>query len=96
MLEHSRTSLASLQNARLIARAAGLRHVYTGNVRDLEGDTTRCGHCDTLLIERDWYELRAWNLDPMGDCPTCGTPVPGVFEPTPGTWGARRQPVSIV
>ena len=42
MTDRPRTPAATLVRAREIARAAGLRHVYTGNVRDREGQTTFC------------------------------------------------------
>lgn len=94
MGETPRTPPATLSRARAIARGYGLRYVYTGNVHDLEGDATRCPGCDTLLIQRDWFELRSYRLD--GDrCPDCGTTVAGVFEQRPGSWGARRLPVRL-
>ena len=39
--------------------------------------------------------LSDWNLTPEGTCNQCGTPLPGVFEAEPGTWGPRRQPVRL-
>ncbi len=38
---------ATLQRARDIARAEGIRYVYTGNVHDTEGGTTYCPGCGT-------------------------------------------------
>ena len=45
MLDRPRTPAGTLSGARAIARAAGLRHVYTGNVHDPEGQTTFCPRC---------------------------------------------------
>jgi pyruvate formate lyase activating enzyme len=87
------TPPATLTRARSIAMAQGLRYVYTGNVHDPAGGGTYCHGCGTLLIGRDWHELSVWRLDAAGRCQTCGTAVAGVFEPRPGTWGRRRQPV---
>ncbi len=95
MMDVPRTPLATLRTAREIARRAGVRHVYTGNVHDPEGDQTLCPGCGTAVIERDWYELLAWRLNPEGCCVQCGTEIPGVFEARPGSWGARRQVVRI-
>jgi pyruvate formate lyase activating enzyme len=95
MLDHPHTPLATLQKARTIAIENGVRYAYVGNVHDPEADSTRCHHCGHLLIGRDWYELRAWNLSDEGTCPRCGTPCAGVFEPEPGSWGRRRQPVRL-
>ncbi len=85
---------ATLTRAREIALAGGLRHVYTGNVHDTAGQSTYCAACGALLIERDWYELGAWNLE-NGRCAACGEPCPGVFDERPGTWGSRRLPVRM-
>jgi pyruvate formate lyase activating enzyme len=83
----------TLARAREIALANGLHYVYTGNVHDREGQSTYCHACGALLIERDWYELGAWNLE-EGRC-ACGEPCAGVFESRPGTWGSRRLPVRL-
>jgi pyruvate formate lyase activating enzyme len=88
------TPPATLTRAREIALENGLHHVYTGNVHDPEGQSTYCHACGALLIERDWYELGAWNLD-GSRCRACGERCPGVFEAQPGTWGARRLPVRM-
>ena len=85
----------TLTRARAIARANGVRYAYTGNVDDREGQSTECHACGALLVERDWYELRAWNLTPDGRCPKCDEACAGIFEERPGTWGARRLPVTI-
>ena len=92
-MEARRTPKDTLRRARGIARQAGLWFVYTGNVHDAEGDATSCPRCGEVLIERDWYELRAWRLQ-EGRC-ACGFELPGVFEAQPGDWGRRRQPVTI-
>ena len=53
-----------------------------------------CPACGALLIERDWYELGAYNLD-GNRCRACGVEIAGRFERQPGTWGARRLPVQV-
>ncbi|MDQ6950265.1 MAG: AmmeMemoRadiSam system radical SAM enzyme [Mariprofundales bacterium] len=73
------TPTASLSNARNIAINHGLRYVYTGNVRDIEGGTTICHHCATPLIVRDVYTIRSNLISSDGHCPACSTPIPGVF-----------------
>ncbi|MDF1562470.1 MAG: AmmeMemoRadiSam system radical SAM enzyme [Deltaproteobacteria bacterium] len=89
------TPARTLRRARGWARAEGLRHVYTGNVHDPEGDATHCAGCGEVLIERDWYELLAWRLTPEGACPTCGAALAGVFEARPGRWGRQRLPLRL-
>ncbi len=95
MLDKARTPPATLLMARDIAMAAGIRYVYVGNVHHEAADSTYCHGCGEKLIGRDWYVLTAWKLEPGARCPSCGEPVAGVFEDQPGTWGARRQPVSM-
>jgi pyruvate formate lyase activating enzyme len=95
MMDVPPTPPATLTRAREIARRNGVRYAYTGNVHDSDGGSTWCHICGHLLIERDWYRLGVWGLDRDGRCTACGTPCPGVFEPEPGTWGSRRQPVRI-
>ena len=85
----------TLRRAREIARGHGIHHVYTGNIRDREGQSSTCAGCGALVIGRDGYELDAWNLDAEGNCLRCGTRLPGVFDGPPGTWGARRMPVRL-
>jgi pyruvate formate lyase activating enzyme len=95
MMDKPSTPSATLIRARQIAMRNGVRYAYTGNIHNKAGDSTYCHHCGQLLIGRDWYELSEWNLAPEGKCNRCGTPCAGVFEAQPGTWGARRLPVSM-
>ncbi|UCG24562.1 MAG: AmmeMemoRadiSam system radical SAM enzyme, partial [Chloroflexota bacterium] len=95
MLDRPRTPGSTLTRARQIALKNGVRYAYTGNVHDREGDSTYCHACGELLIGRDWYVLSAWNLTEDGRCGFCQTPCEGVFDPRPGKWGARRQPVRL-
>ena len=85
----------TLTRAREIARANGVRYAYTGNVHDRAGQSTYCHRCGAVLIERDWYELGGWRLDPHGCCAACGEPCAGVLDRVPGRWGARRLPVRL-
>jgi len=95
MQDRPPTPPATLHRCRSIARRNGVRYAYTGNVHDADGDTTFCHVCDASLIQRDWYDLVAWNLDEHGRCRSCGTPCAGRFEATPGDWGRKRRPVRL-
>ncbi|PLX24328.1 MAG: AmmeMemoRadiSam system radical SAM enzyme [Ignavibacteria bacterium] len=95
MTDIPHTPVSTLKRARAIALRNGLQHVYTGNVRDLEGARTACSSCGTALIERDGFELTLWKLDVEGCCRKCGQPLAGVFDPEPGSWGNRRLAVEI-
>jgi pyruvate formate lyase activating enzyme len=90
------TPPATLRRARAIALEHGLRYVYTGNVHYPGGQTTACPGCGTAVIVRDWYQLRAYELDDHGRCRRCGTAVPGVYDGPAGTWGPRRLAVRVV
>ena len=85
----------TLRRARRIALDAGLRFVYTGNVHDPDGQTTRCPGCDAPVIVRDWYDLCAYDLTDDGRCTHCGHRLPGVFDGPAGDWGRRRLPVVL-
>jgi pyruvate formate lyase activating enzyme len=95
MRDRHATPAATLTRARNIARAAGVHHVYTGNVHDPAGQSTYCHACGELLIERDGYTLGAWHLSDRGCCANCGARCPGVFDGSPGSFGARRMPVRL-
>lgn len=89
------TPVNKLIEARRIAMAAGLRYVYTGNVHHLEGDTTYCSSCGSVLIERDWYEIKHYGLTADGYCPDCSAPVAGCFGKSAEYLGRRRISVSF-
>jgi pyruvate formate lyase activating enzyme len=95
MRDRPPTPPETLTRARRIATGNGLRYAYTGNVHDPAGQSTRCHQCGALVIERDWYRLGAWRLAGDGRCVNCETPLAGVFDGPPGTWGPRRLPVKI-
>ncbi len=95
MLNHAPTPLATLQRAREIGLKNGLKYVYTGNVHDPAGDTTYCPQCAEPVIIRDWYQLQTWAIDENGLCGHCGATVHGVFEATPGQWGAQRKVIPM-
>ncbi len=94
MLDTPPTPARTLIEARRIARAAGLRYVYTGNIRDEATQSTDCHACGARLIGRDGYDITSWGLTVEGRCRVCGAPCAGVFEGRAGTWGARRRPVA--
>src|SRR5437762_5810528 len=72
------TPASTLTRARKIARDAGLRYVYTGNVHDAEGGTTYCPSCQAPVVVRDWYEILDYRVKD-GACPKCQTRIAGRF-----------------
>lgn len=73
------TPASTLARAREIAHRNGLRHVYTGNVHDQEGQSTRCPGCGQIVIARQWYQVAEVHLDEQGRCAGCGTVIAGHF-----------------
>jgi pyruvate formate lyase activating enzyme len=90
-----RTPAATLTRARRLGLAAGLHHVYTGNVVDLAGAATACPGCGGVLIERAGYDIVTYRLTGNGTCPDCGAGVAGRWAEGPGDFGSRRVPVRL-
>lgn len=89
------TPVKTLTRARNIALAKGLHHVYTGNIHNIEGDTTFCPKCHSNLIERDWYQINRYQLEPNGECPQCGEMLSGRFDANAGNFGRHRIPIQM-
>ena len=75
----NRTPLETLKKAQEIAKANGLKYVYTGNVHDLEGSSSYCYHCKATLIERNWFDINVRDLNFDGQCKKCEKYLDGVF-----------------
>lgn len=71
MTDRGATPVATLQEARRIGLAAGLHHVYTGNVPGDAGEHTYCPGCSALLIERVGFWIRKNRIVDQ-KCPECG------------------------
>jgi len=95
MTDRPPTPPETLLRARRQALAAGLRHVYTGNIFDPDGQSTRCTGCGAVAIARDGYRILAYRLDEKGRCAGCRTPLAGRFGAGAGRWGSRRLRVAI-
>ena len=73
------TSAKTLETAREIAMAEGLKFVYIGNVQSKQGQNTYCPSCKKLLIERSGYTILQNRLKD-GQCPDCATEIYGVWK----------------
>ena len=92
--DRERTPHETLREAHDIARRAGLRYVYVGNLNDPARQSTYCPWCGAVVIEREGYTLGRYRL--RGNrCAECDGVVAGRFADGPGTWGPRRLPVRI-
>lgn len=79
MIDLPATQPQTLQLARRIAHAAGLSHVYTGNVRDIEGGSTYCAACLSPLVVRDWHLINDYRVAAGGACPDCSAILAGHY-----------------
>jgi pyruvate formate lyase activating enzyme len=87
------TPLSSLVRARAIAREAGLRYVYLGNVHADDAGTTVCPACSASVVVRSGYAVTDYAVTPSGECARCGARIPGRWAGAPGSFGSRRLPV---
>jgi len=78
MTERPATPISTLNKARKIGLAAGLKFVYTGNAPGNGGENTSCPNCQSPLIVRNGFSSKPTGL--TGDtCRACGTRIPGIF-----------------
>lgn len=95
MLDRPHTRPETLLAAYDLAKAAGLRYPYVGNVQAGPQQSTYCPGCRRAVIERVGYNIRSFAVN-NGRCKFCGTAIAGHFDAaSPGNWGSRRQPVRI-
>ncbi|MFP5210193.1 MAG: AmmeMemoRadiSam system radical SAM enzyme [Acidobacteriota bacterium] len=83
MTDPEDTDAETLERAARIGSRAGLHYVYAGNLPGQTGDleNTHCHGCGALLIERRGFRVCGYHLTADGNCPRCGTAIPGRWEP---------------
>ncbi|MDD2714426.1 MAG: AmmeMemoRadiSam system radical SAM enzyme [Candidatus Wallbacteria bacterium] len=72
------TPVSTLTKARGIAKKAGLKFVYIGNVPGNEAENTICPKCGKILIKRAGYEILEMNIE-EGKCKYCKEKIPGIW-----------------
>jgi len=76
----SPTSSATLSKAADIAKKAGLKYVYIGNLSGKDkGENTLCPSCKKTIIEREGYAIRSYHIK-EGKCAFCHTPIAGRWK----------------
>ncbi|MCP4375025.1 MAG: AmmeMemoRadiSam system radical SAM enzyme [bacterium] len=80
MQETPSTPLATLEIACNAGASAGLKYVYCGNVHGITGESTYCGACGTMLIERVGFTVGGMHLQ-NGACEKCGEQIDGIWAP---------------
>jgi pyruvate formate lyase activating enzyme len=75
----------------------GLNFVYAGNVPGRVGrwEHTWCPGCQGLLVERRGYRILGNRVAGGGQCPDCGTRIPGIFANPRGSSAPSRHHGSI-
>lgn len=79
MLDRPPTPQKTLETARDIGHAAGLRHVYVGNLGPTEQNDTLCPACGHIVVRRAGFSCEPPRLR-GGLCPACAAPVAGVWK----------------
>jgi pyruvate formate lyase activating enzyme len=72
------TPLATLEKARALAMARGIRFAYVGNVPGHAGSHTYCPQCGKMVIKRGAFFTEENHLK-GGKCGFCGRALPGVW-----------------
>lgn len=83
MNEFPSTPVRTLERHCEVAKEAGLRYAYVGNVPGHELEHTYCHECGNIAVGRFGFQICAWNLDDQNRCVSCGTPVPITGRPPP-------------
>jgi len=94
MRDRGNTRPETLLAAYDIAKSAGLRYPYVGNIHAGPQQSTYCPSCRRPVIERVGYDVRRFAVKNQC-CTYCGAAIAGRFHDVPGNWGSRRQPVRI-
>jgi len=75
MADYPPTDVGTLEEMAAIAKSAGLKHVYIGNVWRHPLESTYCPECGAKLVERVGFFITKWNLTEDNRCPVCGAKV---------------------
>ena len=73
------TPVKTLELAWSIARDAGLKYVYIGNIPGHNADNTFCAKCGKLLVQRYHFAILENNVN-NGSCMFCGEGIPGIWQ----------------
>jgi len=74
------TPVETLERAHAIAKEAGLRYVYLGNVPGHPAESTYCPTCGRVMVGRYGFAVTEYHLAPGGVCPFDGTRIPGIWR----------------
>ncbi|MBM4241455.1 MAG: AmmeMemoRadiSam system radical SAM enzyme [Euryarchaeota archaeon] len=69
------TPVKTLQMAQKIAKEAGMKYVYIGNVPTADGENTYCPECGELLIDRNGFQILDDKIKKSKKCTKCGAGI---------------------
>ena len=75
------TPVGTLEKARDIGKAEGLKFVYLGNVPGHPYENTYCPKCNQSLINRYGFSITKYNIGSDKRCSYCGEEIPIIVEP---------------
>lgn len=78
LIESEPTSIEAMESAFRAATDAGMKYVYTGNLRGNAHENTLCPVCRNVVIKREGFTANIEGLK-EGLCSQCGTAIPGVW-----------------
>ena len=70
------TDVRVLERAYEVARRAGVKFPYVGNVMGHRGEHTYCPNCGYPVIKRFNWRIVRYRLDESNRCPKCGAEIP--------------------
>ncbi len=73
------TPVSTLNRAREVAQAAGLRYAYVAKVPGHDGENTACPACRNLVIRRVGFMVEEVGVA-GGRCRSCGEKIPGIWS----------------
>ncbi|MCX7049057.1 MAG: AmmeMemoRadiSam system radical SAM enzyme [Candidatus Sumerlaeota bacterium] len=79
MQDRPQTPVATLEKARAIGQAAGLRYVAISNLAPHPANHTYCAKCQKPVIKRVGFKVLE-NSVKDGKCSLCGAPVAGIWK----------------
>ncbi|MFB3779023.1 MAG: AmmeMemoRadiSam system radical SAM enzyme [Bryobacteraceae bacterium] len=72
------TPVTTLERAKAVCDAEGLRFVYVGNVPGHPAEKTYCPKCRRVVVDRAGYSINGLHLT-RGRCRSCQQPIAGVW-----------------
>lgn len=95
MMNFPPTPVETLEKHHKIAKNAGLRYVYIGNVPGHPLEHTYCPECGEIVVKRFGFEILSYNMDEGSRCANCGNPIPIVGRLSNSAYENRFHPVLL-